>query len=98
MGPSPTNASSERISGKSVAVTTARMPAIARALLQSMRTIPACACGLRLIYARHRRVGAKIGAAGHLVHPVRPDGAGTTTFNVSLLATDDMRFCRLSEL
>ena len=47
IGPSPTNASSDGICGKSLEVTTARTPGSFSALLVSIETIFACACGER---------------------------------------------------
>ncbi len=47
IGPSPTNASSEGMSGKSAAVTTAFTPGSFSALRASIDTMRACACGER---------------------------------------------------
>ena len=56
------NASSEGISGKSAAVTTAFTPGSAAALLVSIETIRACACGERLILP-HSIPEARVSAA-----------------------------------
>ena len=62
IGPSPMNASSDAITGKSLAVTTAFTPGRAAALLVSMEMMRAWACGERLILP-HSIPEARVSAA-----------------------------------
>ena len=80
IGPSPTNASSDGMSGKSSAVTTARTPGSFSAFDASIDTMRACACGERFTLPHsmpgHHHVGAELRATGDLVDAVGTDRTG----------------------
>ena len=67
-------------------VTTACTPGSFSALLVSIETILAWACGERRTLPHSmpgmRHVGAELGAAGHLVHAVRTDRPGADDLQV----------------
>ncbi len=85
----------ERLLGRDVrgnpsAVTTAFTPGSASALLVSIETMRACACGLRLTLAQIMpgitMSAPNVAAAGHLVDAVRADRAGADDAEVGLVA------------
>ncbi len=74
------------MSGKSSAVTTACTPGSAAALLVSIDTMRACACGERLTLPHSMpgsaSVGAEQRAAGDLVDAIGTDRTGADDFQV----------------
>src|SRR5271154_1943063 len=90
IGPSPTKASCEVISGKSAAVTTSLTPANANALsalIPRMRVRMRAAFDLTVKDAGHCPVGPEIGAAGDFLDPVRANGPGADDLQFLLVGS-----------
>src|SRR5271156_2068395 len=88
IGPSPTKASCEVISGKSAAVTTSLTPANANALSALIpRMRMRAAFDLTVKHAGYCPVGPEIGAASDFLDPVRANGPGADDLQFLLVGS-----------